>query len=163
MPPAAGPIGPTGPPGGALAIAFEQPAAAGPVPANAPVGTSAASGGSGPASESPTRSWSFLTIAGLLAWAEDAVATVGPDRLRTILELASLAGLLPADVRDALDRFAQLASPVEDAAGDAKALNVIDCVVVLHQLEAILQGETPTRLPLRRDAAWLGPLRASSA
>lgn len=89
-------------------------------------------------------------MAGVMAWAEDAVAAVGPRRFRIILELACVADLLPPDMRDVLGRVGQLApsGPAKD-----KPMNVIECVVILHQLEAILQGETPTRLPLRRETA----------
>ncbi len=97
----------------------------------------------------PAQRWSLLTIAGLMAWAEDAVAAMGPRRFRIILELACFAELLPPDMRDVLGRIAQQApQSVED-----KPMNVIECVVSLHQLEAILQGETPTKLPLRRGTA----------
>ena len=148
--PLAGPVGPTTPP-------LDGPLAG---PTGPPVGP----GGPPPAAQeemnaSKGQRWSLLTIAGLMAWAEDAVATVGSDRFRAILELATLAELLPEDMRDVLDRLAKLA-PVGGRDKD-KPIDVIECVVVLHQLEAILQGETPTRLPLRRDTAWLGPLQAT--
>ena len=138
---------------------------AGPVAPTAPIGPPVGPGGPPPAAQEETNAskgqrWSILTIAGLMAWAEDAVATVGSDRFRTILELATLAELLPEDMRDVLDRLAKLA-PAGGRDKD-KPINVIECVVVLHQLEAILQGETPTRLPLRRDTAWLGPMQAST-
>lgn len=148
--PLAGPVGPTTPP-------LDGPLAG---PTGPPVGP----GGPPPAAQeemnaSKGQRWSLLTIAGLMAWAEDAVATVGSDRFRAILELATLAELLPEDMRDVLDRLAKLA-PVGGRDKD-KPIDVIECVVVLHQLEAILQGETPTRLPLRRDTAWLGPMQAT--
>ncbi len=138
---------------------------AGPAAPTGLIGPPVAPGGPPPPAQEETNAskgqrWSILTIAGLMAWAEDAVATVGSDRFRTILELATLAELLPEDMRDVLDRLAKLA-PAGGRDKD-KPINVIECVVVLHQLEAILQGETPTRLPLRRDTAWLGPMQAST-
>jgi hypothetical protein len=116
----------------------QQPAAppqpAPPIPAEAP-----AHGG---------RDWNLLTVAGLMLWAEDAAATLGADRLRMVLELASFAELVPPDARDVLVRAAQLATRKDPPQEPA---SVIDCVVVLHQLEAVLHGEMRTRLPRREE------------
>lgn len=98
----------------------------------------------------PAQSWSLLTIAGLAAWAEDAVVALGPERFQIVLSLACFAELLPPDVRDVLARVAELA-PVREAKD--QPMNVIECLVVLHQLETTLQGEIATRLPRRREAA----------
>lgn len=95
-----------------------------------------------------TPDWNLLTVAGLMLWAEDAVATLGAERLRIVLELATFAELLPSDARDVLMRVSEIA-PKKDL--PAEQINVIDCVVALHQLEAILHGQAETRLPRRRD------------
>lgn len=92
--------------------------------------------------------WSLLTVAGLMLWAEDAVATLGTERLRMVVELAAYAALLPPGARDVLIRVAELAPKKELHEEHA---SVIDCVVVLHQLEAILHGEQGMHLPRRRE------------
>lgn len=92
--------------------------------------------------------WSLVTIAGLMLWAEDAVATLGAERLRMVVELAAYAALLPPGARDVLVRVAELA-PKKDI--ETEPAGVIDCVVVLHQLEAILRGDHGMRLPGRRE------------
>ena len=94
----------------------------------------------------PAVRWNLLTIAGLTAWAEEALRTLGPQRFQVVLELACLAGLFSMETRDVLRRVAEL-SPEEPRAEPA---SVVDCVVVLHRLEALLGGEDGTHRPLHR-------------
>lgn len=90
----------------------------------------------------------LLTIASLLGWVEDTLATLGPRRFRLTLELAYFAELLSPEVRDVLRDLAQL---WPDATEPERPLSVNECLLVLRQLEAILQGEQVTRLPRRRN------------
>ncbi len=101
------------------------------------------------ASTSPLQ-WNLLTIASLTAWAEDAVKTLGPQRFQIVLELAGFAELLSSDVREVLSSLAELAPAKESKEAKARPMNVNECLVILHQLQAILQGETVTRLRKRR-------------
>lgn len=94
--------------------------------------------------------WDLLTIASLTAWAEDALATLGPKRFQIVLELACFAELLPLDVRDVLAGLADLIP--EQPQREERPLHVNESLVVLRQLEAILQGEKVTKLPRRRGA-----------
>ena len=91
--------------------------------------------------------WNLLTIASLTAWAEDALTSLGPRRFQIVLELACFAELLSPDVKSVLCDMSQLA-PEKEA--NEQPMNINDCLVVLHQLEAILQGEKVRRLPRRR-------------
>jgi hypothetical protein len=50
-------------------------------------------------------------------------------------------------VRDVLGGLADLVPPRE---GEERPMHVNECLVVLRQLEAILQGEKITKLPRRR-------------
>jgi hypothetical protein len=103
-----------------------------------------------PAPEPPAPRWDLLTIASLTAWAEDALATLGPKRFHVVLELACFAELLTPDVRDVLAGLAELMP--EQQKRDERPLHVNESLVVLRQLEAILQGEKVTKLPRRRGA-----------
>lgn len=97
--------------------------------------------------EPPPRQWDLLTIASLAAWSEESLASLGPKRYRLVLELATFADLVPQNVRDVLDGMAQ-ETPVEK--DENRPMNINECLVVLRQLEAILQGEKVTRLSRRR-------------
>lgn len=143
--------GPPTPPAGALAGGPTTP------PAGAPGGTSneptplhgtqlEASGEED--HDAPGKpEWNMLTIASLAAWSEDALKSLGPRRFQTVLELACFAELFTSDVKDILSKMAEI-SPEEPA--DEKPMHINDCLVVLHQLEAILQGDKVRRLPMRR-------------
>jgi hypothetical protein len=142
---------PATPPDDAPAAA--EPAA--PAPAPQPVAAQPVAAQPAPAPAPPpiepvqqASDWSLLTVAGLMLWAEDAVATLGTERLRMVVELAAYASLLPPGARDVLVRVAELA-PKKDV--NEEPASVIDCVVVLHQLEAILHGDQGMPLPRRRE------------
>jgi hypothetical protein len=64
-----------------------------------------------------------------------------------VLELACFAELLSPDVKSVLCDMSQFAPEQET---NERPMNINDCLVVLHQLEAILQGEKVKRLPRRR-------------
>ncbi len=108
----------------------------------------------------PELRWNLLTIAGLMTWAEEAVGTLGRHRFEIVLELACLAELISSEVRDVLVRIAQLA-PAKEVAH--QPMNVIEGLVVLHELEAILQGDRITKLPRRQGARRPGALVWSTA
>ena len=91
----------------------------------------------------------LLTIAGLMAWAEEAVATLGTERFEIVLELGAATNLISSESRDVLARIAKL---VPSNKSMDEPMNVIECLVVLRQLEAILQGENIAKIPLRRSA-----------
>ena len=74
---------------------------------------------------------------------------LGQQRFQIVLELARFAELVSPEVRGVLSRVAELAPPEE---AEHPPMNVNDCLVVLHQLEAILQGETVTKLRKRRSS-----------
>ena len=154
-PPPGGPGGPPGGPGG--------PPLGGPggPPIGGPGGPPGGPGGPTPIrsldeetssdEESPSpasgKGWNLLTIASLTAWAEDALTSLGPRRFQIVLELACFAELLSPDVKTVLHDMSEFAPEQE---GKERPMNINDCLVVLHQLEAILQGEKVRRLPRRR-------------
>jgi hypothetical protein len=111
-------------------------------------------------SRPPELRWNLLTIAGLMTWAEEAVGTLGRQRFEIVLELACLAELISSEVRDVLMRIAQLA-PAKEVAN--QPMNVIEGLIVLHELEAILHGDRITKLPRRRGARHPGALVWSTA
>jgi hypothetical protein len=90
---------------------------------------------------------SLLTIASLLAWVEDTLVSLGPRRFRLTLELAYFAELLSPEVRDVLRDLPQFWPEADEP---ERPVSVNECLLVLRQLEAILQGERVTRLPRRR-------------
>jgi hypothetical protein len=167
-PPTAGPTGPPltggpgappgGPPGGPMGPGTFPGAPGGPAAAAepTPLHPKEQEEPDGP----PELRWNLLTIAGLMTWAEEAVGTLGRQRFEIVLELACVADLISTDVRDVLMRIAQLA-PAKDVQN--QPMNVIEGLVVLHELEAILQGEKITRLSRRRGERRPGALVWSSA
>jgi len=94
--------------------------------------------------------WDLLTIASLTAWAEDALATLGPKRFQIVLELACFAELLPLEVRNVLAGLVELIP--DHPQREERPFHINESLVVLRQLEAILQGEKVTKLPRRRGA-----------
>lgn len=90
---------------------------------------------------------SLLTIAALLGWAEDAIATLGARRFRFMLEMAFFADLLAPEVRDVLRDAAEIWAKDTDA---DHPVNVNECLLQLRQLEAIVAGERVERIPRRR-------------
>ncbi len=138
-PPAGMPGGPTTPPAGIPGGISNEP-----TPLHGPQ----LDASSEDAPDAPAKpEWNMLTIASLAAWSEDALKSLGPRRFQTVLELACFAELFASDVKDILSKMAEI-SP-EDAV-DEKPMHINDCLVVLHQLEAILQGDKVRRLPMRR-------------
>jgi hypothetical protein len=86
--------------------------------------------------EEPQPNWSLLTIAGLSAWAEEAMRRVGPLRLEILLDLCEAAGHLTPHARTALARVTELDLP-EPA--DTPSTN--ETVVLLRQLDALVNDD----------------------
>ncbi len=151
-PPSAGPApgsGPAAPPSQFEPSAGGPPAAS---PEPIPIRPSAGGAGAGRTSQTPEPEpeaprWTIATVASLAAWAEDSLATLGPKRFQTVLELSTFAGLVTPEVRDVL---ANMASIAPETKAEDRPMHINECLVVLRQLEAILQGEKPTRIPRRR-------------
>lgn len=100
-----------------------------------------------PAREAPAEPTSLFTIASLLAWAEDAISTLGARRFRLMLELAYFAELLSPEVRDVLREVAEIWSKKDEP---DQPVSVNECLLQLRQLEAIVNGDRVTRIPRRR-------------
>jgi hypothetical protein len=88
--------------------------------------------------------WSLLTIAGISAWAEDAMRRLGALRFEILLDLCETAGHITPDARTALSRATQL-----DVASPEHAPSTNETVSVLRQLEALL-GEEDGSIALPR-------------
>jgi hypothetical protein len=84
----------------------------------------------------PKPAWSLLTIAGLSAWAEDAMRRVGPLRLEILLDLCEAAGHLTADARIALSRITEL-----EMTDPERPPTTNDTVVILRQLDALVNDD----------------------
>jgi hypothetical protein len=84
-----------------------------------------------PEPESPQ--WSLLTIAGLSAWAEDAVRRIGSLRLEILLDLCEAAGHLSTEARIALARVTELDLPEPEHTPSTN-----ETVVILRQLDALV-------------------------
>ena len=80
--------------------------------------------------------WSLLTIAGLAAWAEDAVRRLGSLRLEILLDLCEAAGHISPESRVALSRVTEL-----DLAEPAQPPSTNETVVILRQLDALVNDE----------------------
>ena len=95
--------------------------------------------------------WSLIKVAGLMVWAEEALNQVGPERLQILLELCEFAGYLPKTAKEALTRVMDLGLAVEERATPP---TTNECLVILHQLDALLQEEEPPGI--LRGHAWAG-------
>ncbi|HYM16089.1 MAG TPA: hypothetical protein VEZ14_11065 [Dehalococcoidia bacterium] len=80
--------------------------------------------------------WSLLTIAGLSAWAEEAMRRLGPLRLEILLDLCEAAGHLTTEARAALERVTEL-----DIAEPAQTPTTNETVVILRQLDALVNDD----------------------
>jgi hypothetical protein len=80
--------------------------------------------------------WSLLTIAGLSAWAEDAMRRLGSLRLEILLDLCEAAGHLTPDARTALSRVTEMEIPEPEHTPSTN-----DTVVILRQLEALVNDD----------------------
>jgi len=89
-----------------------------------------------PIVEEPQPNWSLLTIAGLSAWAEEAMRRVGPLRLEILLDLCEAAGHLSPQARTALARVTEL-----DLPEPAETPSTNETVVLLRQLDALVNDD----------------------
>jgi outer membrane biosynthesis protein TonB len=80
--------------------------------------------------------WSLLTIAGLSAWAEEAMRRLGSLRLEILLDLCEAAGHLTPEARAALARVTEL-----DIAEPAQTPSTNETVVILRQLDALVNDD----------------------
>jgi hypothetical protein len=80
--------------------------------------------------------WSLLTIAGLSAWAEDAMRRLGSLRLEILLDMCEASGHLTKDARAALSRVTEMELPEPEQAPSTN-----DTVVILRQLEALVNDD----------------------
>lgn len=93
--------------------------------------------------------WSLLKVAGLAVWAEEALKQVGPERLQTLLDLCEFAGYLPNSAKEALMRVMNLGIAIDER---TETPSVNECLVILYQLHALMQGEEPEVLRGRLSA-----------
>jgi len=103
------------------------------------------------ASSQAAPNWSLIKVAGLMVWAEEALNQVGPERLQILLDLCEFAGYLPKTAKEALTRVMDLGLAVEERATPP---TTNECLVILHQLDALLQEEEPPGI--LRGRAWAG-------
>ena len=102
-----------------------------------------------PAPEPARANWSLLTIAGLSAWAEDAMRRLGSLRLEILLDLCETAGHITPEARAAMARVCEL-----DLPEPAQAPSTNETVVILRQLDALINdGGTDDRASSRLQRA----------
>jgi hypothetical protein len=80
--------------------------------------------------------WSLLTIAGLAAWAEEAMGRVGSLRLEILLDLCEAAGHLTPEARIALARVTEL-----DINEPSRTPSNNETVTILRQLDALVNDD----------------------
>lgn len=88
-----------------------------------------------PAAAEPPQ-WSLLTIAGLAAWAEEAMGRLGSLRLEILLDLCETAGHITPEARVALARVTEL-----DIREPERAPSNNETVAILRQLDALVNDE----------------------
>lgn len=89
-----------------------------------------------PAPEPQQPQWTLLTIAGLSAWAEEAMRRLGSLRLEILLDMCEAAGHLAPDARQALSRVTEM-----DIPEPLHAPSTNETVVMLRQLDALVNDE----------------------
>lgn len=127
------PTPPAPEPAPAPAASTKEPVMLRPAPTPAPV----------PA-EPEHAEWSLMTIAGLSAWAEEAMRRLGSLRLEILLDLCETAGHITPEARTALARVSEL-----DIEEPAAAPPTNETLVILRQLDALVNdaaGDDRTRL-----------------
>ncbi len=80
--------------------------------------------------------WSLLTIAGLAAWAEEAMERIGSLRLEILLDLCEAAGHLTPEARIALARVTEL-----DLREPERTPSNNETVAILRQLDALVSDD----------------------
>ncbi|MDI6857672.1 MAG: hypothetical protein QME71_05085 [Dehalococcoidia bacterium] len=95
-------------------------------------------------------SWSLIKVAGLAVWAEEALKQVGPERLEILLDLCEFAGYLPKSAKEALMRVMNLGIAIDER---TEPPSVNECLVILYQLHALMEGEKPEALRGRLSGA----------
>ncbi len=94
----------------------------------------------GPAPLAPEQpQWSLLTIAGLAAWAEEAMGRIGSLRLEILLDLCEAAGHLTPEARVALARVTEL-----DIREPERTPSTNETVTILRQLDALIRDDDDT-------------------
>jgi len=87
-----------------------------------------------PAQAEPERAeWTLMTIAGLSAWAEEAMRRLGSLRLEILLDLCETAGHITPEARTALARVSELDIEEPPAAPPTN-----ETLVILRQLDALV-------------------------
>ena len=89
-----------------------------------------------PAPEPQQPQWTLLTIAGLSAWAEEAMRRLGSLRLEILLDMCEAAGHLTPEARQALSRVTEM-----DIPEPLHAPSTNETVVMLRQLDALVNDE----------------------
>ncbi|HXF51572.1 MAG TPA: hypothetical protein VNM43_07815 [Dehalococcoidia bacterium] len=87
-----------------------------------------------PAAREPA--WSLLTISHLAIWVEEAVHRLGPRRVRTMLELCEIGGMVGPETKAALLRIIE-----PDAPEPSRTPTVNEWLLALRELEALLHDE----------------------
>lgn len=80
--------------------------------------------------------WSLLTIAGVAAWAEDAVRRLGPLRLEILLDMVEASGHITPEARAALSRVVEM-----DVDEPAQPPSTNETVLILRQLDALVNED----------------------
>jgi hypothetical protein len=111
----------------------EPPAPAPEPPARQPVPLRPHTVVPAPEPEPQRPNWSLLTIAGLTAWAEDAMRRIGSLRLEILLDLCEAAGHISPEAREAMSRVAELDIPEPQQPPTTN-----ETVMVLRQLDALV-------------------------
>jgi hypothetical protein len=88
-----------------------------------------------------------MTIAGLSAWAEEAMRRLGSLRLDILLDLCETAGHLTPEARTALARVCEL-----DIAEPGHPPSTTETLVILRQLDALVNDAGDDRAQLYRAA-----------
>jgi len=90
----------------------------------------------------------IITLTRLMNWTDNALYTIGKDKLSAILDLYDSTGRLPKEMKDAIIRI-EVFSTANSCPPVDKEAEMNDCIHVLYQLDKIVSGESqaPILLP----------------
>ena len=89
----------------------------------------------------------IITLTRLMNWTDNALYTIGKDKLNAIIDLYDATGRLPKETKDVIIRI-EVFSPANSRPPVDKAAEMKDCIDVLYHLDKIVSGESQAHILL---------------
>ena len=89
----------------------------------------------------------IITLTRLMNWTDNALYTIGKDKLNAILDLYDSTGRLPKETKDVILKI-EVFSTANSCPPVDKAAEMKDCIDVLYHLDKIVSGQSQAHVPL---------------